>query len=97
MTTLTRTNTPGGPDPERVEELRHALESSDLVPELEVAEGGLAPLSSSRTCFALSGLAFSAAAAGCVVNSALTGWMGIAGMTGIGLFYLGLGVLSLAR
>ena len=46
--------------------------------------------SAARVCLWLGLLALSAALVGSVVNSVLTGWMAVAGMAAIGLFYLGL-------
>jgi len=50
-----------------------------------------------RICFVVSLVAFSAAAASLVMTSLLSGWMEIAGMVAIGLFYLGLGLLEAGR
>jgi len=46
--------------------------------------------SAAKVCLWLGLLALSAALVGSVVNSLLTGWMAVAGMAAIGLFYLGL-------
>lgn len=50
-----------------------------------------------RICFIVAFVAFTAAAAGWVIKSFLSGWMEVAGMLAIGLFYLGLGLLEVGR
>ncbi|WP_139228301.1 hypothetical protein [Planctomicrobium piriforme] len=50
-----------------------------------------------RVYFWIAFVAFTAVAAGWAVNSLLSGWMEVAGVGAIGLFYLGLGMLELGR
>jgi hypothetical protein len=50
--------------------------------------------SAAKVCLWLGLLALSAAVVGSVVNSVLTGWMAVAGMAAIGLFYLGLSSIA---
>jgi hypothetical protein len=54
-------------------------------------------VSAARMCLWLGLLALSAALVGCVVNSLLTGWMAVAGMAAIGLFYLGLSSVAASQ
>ena len=49
----------------------------------------------SSMSFAVAGCAFAAAAIGILVNHWLSGWMAVAGMAGVGLFYLAIGLLNL--
>ena len=51
----------------------------------------------SKMCFAVAGLAFFGAFACAAINHALTGWMAVAGMASLGLFYLAIGVLNLGH
>jgi len=50
-----------------------------------------------RICFIVASIAFTAAAASWVITSFLSGWMEVAGMLAVGLFYLGLGFLEVGR
>ncbi len=54
-------------------------------------------VSAARMCLWLGLLALSASLVGCVVNSLLTGWMAVAGMAAIGLFYLGLSSVAASQ
>ena len=49
----------------------------------------------SKISFAVAIAAFGTALLGLVINQILTGWMAAGGMTGVGLFYLAIGVLNL--
>lgn len=49
----------------------------------------------SKMSFAVAACAFGAAAIGLLVNQWLSGWMAVGGMTGVGLFYLAVGLLNL--
>lgn len=50
-----------------------------------------------RICFLVAFIAFTAAGASWVITSFLSGWMEVAGMLAVGLFYLGLGLLEVGR
>ena len=50
----------------------------------------------SKMSFAVAGCAFGAAIIGLLVNQWLSGWMAVGGMTGVGLFYLAVGLLNLS-
>jgi len=50
----------------------------------------------SKLCFSVAGLAFVGSFACAAINHALSGWMAVAGMAGLGLFYLAIGVLNLS-
>lgn len=50
-----------------------------------------------RIYFIAASVAFTSAGAGWLVNHFLTGWMEVAGMAAVGLFYLSLGLLELGR
>ena len=49
----------------------------------------------SKASFGVAGLAFVGSFACAAINHSLSGWMAVAGMAGLGLFYLALGVLNL--
>ena len=49
----------------------------------------------SKISFAVAIAAFGTALLGLVINQIFTGWMAAGGMTGVGLFYLAIGVLNL--
>ena len=49
----------------------------------------------SKMSFAVAGCAFIAALVGLLINHWLSGWMAVGGMTGVGLFYLAIGLLNL--
>lgn len=51
----------------------------------------------SKASFGVAGLAFLGSFACAAINSTLSGWMAVAGMAGLGLFYLALGVLNLGH
>ncbi|RLS46982.1 MAG: hypothetical protein DWH84_01045 [Planctomycetota bacterium] len=51
----------------------------------------------SKASFGVAGLAFVGSFACAAINSTLSGWMAVAGMAGLGLFYLALGVLNLGH
>ena len=51
----------------------------------------------SQASFAVAGLAFFGSFACGAINHSLSGWMAVAGMAGLGLFYLALGVLNLGH
>lgn len=51
----------------------------------------------SKICFCIAGLAFVGSFACAAINHSLSGWMAVAGMAGLGLFYLALGVLNLGH
>ena len=48
----------------------------------------------SKASFGIAGLAFLGSFACAAINHSLSGWMAVAGMAGLGLFYLALGVLN---
>jgi hypothetical protein len=50
-----------------------------------------------RIYFWIAFISFTAALAGWGVHTLLSGWMEVAGVMAIGLFYLGLGLLELGR
>lgn len=50
-----------------------------------------------QMCFAVSLCAFFAAGLGYCANQLLAGWMEVAGMVAVGLFYLGMGILEFGR
>lgn len=49
----------------------------------------------SQMAFAVAICAFAAAGIGLIVNQFLTGWMAVGGMFGVGLFYVGIGIVNL--
>ena len=49
----------------------------------------------SKMSFAVAACAFVAALVGLLINHWLSGWMAVGGMTGVGLFYLAIGLLNL--
>ena len=51
----------------------------------------------SKASFGIAGLAFLGSFACAAINHSLSGWMAVAGMAGLGLFYLALGVLNLGH
>ena len=51
----------------------------------------------SKICFCIASLAFVGSFACAAIHYALSGWMAVAGMAGLGLFYLALGVLNLGH
>ena len=58
-----------------------------------VKQFGLNP--TSQMAFAVAICALAAAGVGTIVNHWLTGWMAVGGMVGLGLFYIGVGILNL--
>ncbi|WP_437223828.1 hypothetical protein SH661x_003374 [Planctomicrobium sp. SH661] len=50
-----------------------------------------------RVYFLIAFVAFTAAAAGWLITTFLSGWMEVAGTLAVGLFYLGLGLQELGR
>ena len=51
----------------------------------------------SKACFGVASVAFVGSFACAALNHSLSGWMAVAGMAGLGLFYLALGVLNLGQ
>ena len=51
----------------------------------------------SKASFGVAGLAFVGSFACAAINHSLSGWMAVAGMAGLGLFFLALGVLNLGH
>ena len=62
-------------------------------PPSTVARHDLNP--TSKMSFAVALCAFAAAGIGLFVNLWMSGWMAVAGMAGVGLFYLAVGILNL--
>jgi len=90
-----------------VEPAKHFEECPPSQSDLQV-HSGMAPGASripswllegqpARICFMVAFIAFTAAAASWVITSLLSGWMEIAGMVAVGLFYLGLGLVEVGR
>ena len=65
------------------------------MPKLAKSNSEFSMSPASQMSFAISACAFAAAAIGTVINHWLTGWMAVGGMTGVGLFYLAVGILNL--
>ncbi len=65
------------------------------MPKLAKSNSELPMSPASQMSFAISACAFAAAGIGTVVNHWLTGWMAVGGMSGVGLFYLAVGILNL--
>jgi len=70
---------------------------SDMVPKSNRVPSWLLEGQPARICFIVAFIAFTAAAASWVITSLLSGWMEVAGMVAVGLFYLGLGLLEAGR
>jgi hypothetical protein len=51
----------------------------------------------SKMSFAVATCAFAAALVGLFVNQWMSGWMAVGGMAGVGLFYIGVGLLNLGH